>query len=195
MDNFLKIFGDDIDPSVLPSELYTIYTICKDGNPPHFDDVLLILKALPSNERLSMKNTITTEKIMLVNDAPTATPDSSFSIASRPKCGCAQQRQQKYNVQAILSSSKTKLPLIKVASDFVDSRPNRRNDFGVFTDRILNNEPAILKVQTFFNILPDFVSCYSFTLRSFDVINWNLFICRVNVNCVLFNWHVFAFSF
>lgn len=131
MENFLKIFGDDIDPSVLPSELYTIYTICKDGNPPHFDDVLLILKALPSNERLSMKNTITTEKIMLVNDAPTATPDSSFSIASRPKCGCAQQ--------AILNSSKTKLPLIKVASDFVDSRPNRRNDFGVFTDRILNN--------------------------------------------------------
>ena len=93
MDNFLKIFEDDIDPSVLPSELYTIYTICKDGNPPHFGDVLLILKALPSNERLSMKNAITTEKIMLVNDAPTATPDSS--MASRPKCGCAQQRHNK----------------------------------------------------------------------------------------------------
>ena len=148
MDNFLKIFEDDIDPSVLPSELYTIYTICKDGNPPHFGDVLLILKALPSNERLSMKNAITTEKIMLVNDAPTATPDSSFSIASRPKCGCAQQRQQKYNVQAILNSSKTKLPLIKVASDFVDSRPNRRNDFGVFTDRILNNDNEACHIKS-----------------------------------------------
>ena len=48
--------------------------------------------------------------------------------------------QQKYNVQAILNSSKTKLPLIKVSSDFVDSRPNRRNDFGVFAERILNND-------------------------------------------------------
>ena len=69
-DNFLKIFGDDIDPSVLPSELSIISTICKDGNPAHFD-VLSILKAPSTNKRLLMKKIITILKIMLFNGAVT----------------------------------------------------------------------------------------------------------------------------
>ena len=59
--------------------------ICKDGNPAHFDDVLSILKALSTHERLWMKNSITIVEIMLVNDATTATPERSFSMVRKMK--------------------------------------------------------------------------------------------------------------
>ena len=49
LDNFLKFFVDDIDPFALSSELSIISSICKDGNPAHFD-VLSILKALSTND-------------------------------------------------------------------------------------------------------------------------------------------------
>ena len=45
--------------------------------------------------------------------------------------------QRRFNALAILNSTKSlvdKLPLIAVGSDFVDSQPNRRNDFGDFTE-------------------------------------------------------------
>ena len=71
--NFLKIVGDDTDPSALPPGLLIISTTRGDENPVHFDDVLSILKALSTNERLLMKNIITIVKIMLVNGATTAT--------------------------------------------------------------------------------------------------------------------------
>ena len=85
LDNFLKIFRDDIDLSALPSELSIISTICKDENPAHVDDALSILKALSRNERLAMKNVIIIVKIMLLNGATTATPERSFSMVRRIK--------------------------------------------------------------------------------------------------------------
>ena len=45
--------------------------------------------------------------------------------------------QRRFNALAILNSTKSlvdKLPLVAVGSDFVDSQPNRRNDFGDFIE-------------------------------------------------------------
>lgn len=128
MDNILKIFAVGYRPSALRSELSIISAVCKDGNPTHFDELLSILKILCTNERLLMKNIITIAKIMLANSATTATPKRSFT-------------QQRFNALAVLNSNKSlvdKLPLANVASDFVDSPANRRNDFGVFRQEVLN---------------------------------------------------------
>ena len=59
--NSLKIFADDIDQSAgFNSEVSIINTICKDGNPAHFHNVLSILKVLSTNKKLLIKNVITT---------------------------------------------------------------------------------------------------------------------------------------
>ena len=52
------------DPSPLPS---IINIICEDRIRVHFDDVLSILKSLPTNKRPLMENVIAVVKIMLVN--------------------------------------------------------------------------------------------------------------------------------
>ena len=74
LDNFLKIFKDDINPSALLSELSIISTTCKGGNPAHFHDIFSY-EVLSKNERHLMKNFITIVKIMLVNGTITATPE------------------------------------------------------------------------------------------------------------------------
>lgn len=142
LDNFLKIFGDDIDLSALRSGLLIINTICKDWNLAHFDDVLSIRKVLSTNERLVMKNFIVIVKIMLVYGAITAVPEKSFSMTRRIKTWLlSTMTQRRYNALAILNSNKCpvdKLPLVKVASDFANSLLNRRNNFGAFTEEDLN---------------------------------------------------------
>ena len=80
-DNFLKIFRDDIVPSAPLAKLSDIGTICSDGSPAHFDDVLSILQTLFMNETYFMKNVITIVKIMLINGATTTTPKRLFSMA------------------------------------------------------------------------------------------------------------------
>ena len=80
-DNLLKILRDDIVPSTPLAKLSDIGTICRDGSPAHFDDVLSILQALFMNERYFMKNVITIVKIILINGATTAAPKRLFSMA------------------------------------------------------------------------------------------------------------------
>ena len=72
-DNLLKILRDDIVPSAPLAKLSDIGTICRDGSPANFDDVLSILQAL--------LNVITIVKIVLINGATTATPKKLFSMA------------------------------------------------------------------------------------------------------------------
>ena len=43
LDSLLDMYGADIDSSALLSELLLLRTICKDGNPSHFDDILTSL--------------------------------------------------------------------------------------------------------------------------------------------------------
>ena len=106
--NLLKIFVDDINPSALPSELSIISTVCKDGNPAHFDDVLSILKALSTNEKRFIKNVITTVKTMLVNGDTTVTTEGSFSMDRGIKTWLrSTMTQRRFNALASLNSNKS----------------------------------------------------------------------------------------
>ena len=52
-------------------------------------------------------------------------------------------KQRRFNSLSILDSSKPlidKLPLVKVANEFVEKRPNRRNEFGLFTESDLKTQ-------------------------------------------------------
>lgn len=78
-----------------------------------------------------MKNFIAIVKIMLVYGATTTVPEKSFSMTRRIKTWLlSTMAQRRYNALAILNLNKRlvdKLPLVKVASDFVNSLLNRRN--------------------------------------------------------------------
>lgn len=140
LSNFLKIVRDDIDLSAMLLELSVISTICKEGNPAHADDALSILKAFCRNKRLLVKNVMTIVKIMLLNGATIATPQRTFSMIRRINSWLRlTMTQQRFNALPILSSNKSlvdKPPLVKITSDFIDSRPNPTNYFRVSQQRI-----------------------------------------------------------
>ena len=83
-------------------------------------------------------------KVVLVNDATTSTPERSFSMARKIKTWLrSTMTQRRFNSLSILNSSKPlvdKPPLVKVAKEFVEKRPSRRNEFGVFTEGDLKTQ-------------------------------------------------------
>ena len=83
-------------------------------------------------------------KVVLVSGATTATPERSFSMAIRIKTWLrSTMEQRRFNSLSILNSSKPlvdKLPLVKVANEFVEKHPNHRNDFGLFTESDLKTQ-------------------------------------------------------
>ena len=144
MDSLLNIYGADIDSSALPSELLILRSICIDGNPSHFDDILTSLQAISKTERSLIPNIVSIVKVVFVSGATTATPERSFSMARRIKTWLrSTMKQRRFNSLSILNSSKPlvdKLPLVKVANEFVEKRPNRRNEFGLFTESDLKTQ-------------------------------------------------------
>ena len=144
MDSLLNIYGADIDSSALPSELLILCSICKDGNPSHFDDILTSLQAISKTERSLIPNIVSIVKVVLVSGATTATPERSFSMARRIKTWLrSTMKQRRFNSLSILNSSKPlvdKLPLVKVANEFFEKRPNRRNEFSLFTESDLKTQ-------------------------------------------------------
>lgn len=87
-----------------------------------------------------VKNVMTIVKIMLFNGATIATPQRTFSMIRRINSWLRlTMTQQRFNALPILSSNKSlvdKLPLVKITSDFIDSRPNPTNYFRVSQQRI-----------------------------------------------------------
>ena len=83
-------------------------------------------------------------KVVLVNGGTTATPERSFSMARRSKTWLrSTMKQRRFNSLSILNSSKPlvdKLPLVKVTNEFAEKRPNRRNEFGLFTESDLKTQ-------------------------------------------------------
>ena len=83
-------------------------------------------------------------KVVLVSGATTATPERSFSMARRIKTWLrSTMKQQRFNSLSILNSSKVlvdKLPLVKVANEFVEKRPNRSNELCLFTESDLKSQ-------------------------------------------------------
>ena len=71
----------------------------------------------------------------------TGSPERLFSMARRIKTWLWWSiKQRKFTASVILSQHESlvdKLPLVKVAGDFVDIRPNHRSDVRVFTEEDL----------------------------------------------------------
>ena len=142
LDDLLPLYCKDVDATALPTELLFLQTICKDAQPIHFGDIVEKLRTVSAEERALIPNVISIVKIVLVNGATSATPERSFSLSRRLKTWFrACMKQKRFNALAILHAHKDKvdeLPLLKVANDFVENRPNRRNEFGFFSDTDLH---------------------------------------------------------
>ena len=91
-----------------------------------------------------MPNIVFILKVVLVSGATTATPERSFSMARRIKTQLrSTMKHRRFNSLSILNSSKPlvdKLQLVKIANEFVEKRPSRRNEFGLFTESDLKTQ-------------------------------------------------------
>ena len=78
---------------------------------------------------------------MVVSGTTIVTPERSFSLDRRIETWLrSTMTQRRFNALVILNYNKSlvdKISLVKFASDFVDSLLNRRNDFGVFSEKDL----------------------------------------------------------
>ena len=100
--------------------------------------ILTSLQAISTTKRPLIPNIVSIVKVVLVSGATTATPDRSLSMARRIKTWLrSTMKQRRFNSLSILTSRKPlidKLPLVKVTNEFVEKRPNRRNEFCLFTE-------------------------------------------------------------
>ena len=100
--------------------------------------ILTSLQAISTTKRSLIPNIVSILKVVLVSGATTATPERSFSMARRIKTWLrSTMKRRRFNSLSILNSSKPlvdKLPLVKVANELIEKRPNRRNEFGLFTE-------------------------------------------------------------
>ena len=100
-----------------------------------FADVLKAVKSLTDHER-HMITEVVICKLLLVNPAPSATSERSFSTVRRVKTWLrANMKQQRFNNVALLHIHKTrtdKIQLLDVANEFVQRNENRFRNFGKF---------------------------------------------------------------
>ena len=109
-----------------------------------FRYILTSLQAISTTERSLIPNIISIVKVVLVTGAMTATSERSFSMARRTKTWLRSTMKQRiFNSLSILNLSKplvNKLQLVKVANEFVEKCPYRRNEFGLFTESDLKTQ-------------------------------------------------------
>ena len=136
-DDFVSVYADDVEKTVLPSELLILRTMFESMEPVHFGDIVEKLKTISPQELAIINNVITIIKIVLTTGATSATPERSFSLARRVKIWLRSSiTQKRFNALAILHSHKDivdKLSLVAIGNDFVDNLPNRRNNLGTFS--------------------------------------------------------------
>ena len=80
--------------------------------------------------------------MVLTNGSTFATAQRSFSMAQKIKTWLrSTMTHKRFDSLAVLNTHKEildELSLVEVGNDFVDGRPNRRNEFGVFLETDLN---------------------------------------------------------
>ena len=136
-DDFVMVYADDIETTVLPCELLILRTMFESLEPVHFGDIVEKLRTISPQERIIINNIITIIKIVLTTGATSATPKRSFSLERRVKIWLrSSMTQKRFNALAILYSHKDivdKLSLVAIGNGFVDNLPNRRINLGTFS--------------------------------------------------------------
>ena len=78
METFLEAYNGDFNPFVISSELALLPTICKDFVPINFEDIVKTLPSVSQHQRNLISNSFAVMRIVLTNDATSATPESPF---------------------------------------------------------------------------------------------------------------------
>ena len=99
------------------------------------------MQSTPQHQLL-ICNIITIIRLVLTNGSTSATTERSFSMARRMKTWLRSTiKQKRFNSLVVLNTHKEildELSLVEVGNDFVDGRPTRRNEFGVFLETDLS---------------------------------------------------------
>ena len=134
-------YSGDFNSLVISSRLDLLPTIFEENSPCNFEEIVGDLQSTPQHQLL-ICNVITTIGLVLTNGFTCATAERSFSMAWRMKTWLRSTMMYKqFNSLAVLNTHKEildDLSLAEVRIDFVDGRPNRQNEFGVFLETDLS---------------------------------------------------------
>ena len=130
-----KLFNDDVNISVLTTQMEILQVLLKDGDYFCFDDIVKI-KELPNPEREMIKEVITLCKLILVNSATSAAGERSFSTVRRLKTWLrSRMNQERFSNLTVLNIHKEitdGLSNIDISNEFTDRNTNRKRNFGTF---------------------------------------------------------------
>ena len=119
--------ADDVETTVVPSELLIFRTMFESLEPVHFSDIEENLSISPQ-ERVTIDNVIIIIKLVLTTGATSATLKRSFSLVRRVKTWLSYALiTKRFNALSILHSHKDivdKLSLVPIGNDFVDNLLN-----------------------------------------------------------------------
>ena len=105
--------------------------------PINLEDAVKVIKSFAPEKRKLIQNVVTVIKIILTNEATSATPERSFSMLKRIKAWLRSRMSQKrLNSLSIMYDNKDlldNLSLIDIANEFVCLQPDRKNACGSFT--------------------------------------------------------------
>ena len=120
--------ADDVETTVVPSELLIFRTMFESLEPVHFSDIEEKLKSISPQERVTIDNVIIIIKLVLTTGATSATLKRSFSLVRRVKTWLSYALiTKRFNALGILHSHKDivdKLSLVPTGNDFVDNLLN-----------------------------------------------------------------------
>ena len=78
-------YADDVDVGMLTAQLEILKVLLKEGDFLCFDDIVVKIKDLPTPERKIINEVILVCKLLLVNQATSASGERLFSTARRLK--------------------------------------------------------------------------------------------------------------
>ena len=107
IEEFSKIHGDDVDMSLLSTELEVLKRICEKNNPSHALEVIQLLKDSNRDTWLLIPSVIKIIKLLLVVAPTSATAERSFSMMRRIITWLrSTMKQKRFNSLAILTTHK-----------------------------------------------------------------------------------------
>ena len=126
----------DVNISVLTTQMEILQVLLKNGDYFCFDDIIVKIKGLPRPERETIKEVITSCKLILVYSATRAAGERSFSTARRLKIWLRSRlNQERFSILTVLNIHKERtdrLSTIDIVNELSDRNTNRKRNFGTF---------------------------------------------------------------
>ena len=130
------------DHDSLITELQLLPAIFDDCKPVNFGDIIKGIQLLSREKCKLIRNIVLIARLVLTNDATSATPEGSFSTLRRHKTLLrSTMKQKRFNTPTLMNENSdlvNKMSLIDVANEFLSLYPSRLNTSGKFTDKGLS---------------------------------------------------------